>query len=90
VLELTPDLGKLYLPIAVSLLLGKSVKNKLRKIFLLSVLGFGSAFGLPMDPQEVEELLDAMNRPKAEVTIPDHDDNGDGKPNPLHVELPHA
>jgi hypothetical protein len=55
------------------------VKNKLRKLILLSVLVFSSAFGMPMDPQKLEELLDVMHRPKAEVTIPDYDESGDGK-----------
>lgn len=53
------------------------MKNKLRKLFLLSVLGYGAVFGVPMDPQEVEELLDAMNRPKNEITLEEHDDSGD-------------
>lgn len=54
------------------------MKDKVRKLFLLSILSFASAFGLPMDPQKIEELLDTMNRPKCEMTIPDYDDSGDG------------
>jgi hypothetical protein len=52
------------------------VKKQLRNVFLLSMLGFASIFGTPVDPVKIEELLDVMNRPKCEMTIPDEDDSG--------------
>jgi hypothetical protein len=51
----------------------------MRNVLLLSVLGFASIFGTPMDPVKIEELLHVMNRPKCEMTIPDEDDSGDEK-----------
>jgi hypothetical protein len=51
----------------------------MRNVLLLSVLGFASIFGTPMDPVKIEELLDVMNRPKCEMTIPHEDDSSDGK-----------
>lgn len=45
------------------------MKNKLRRLCLLFALGFGALAGVPMDPQEVEELLDTMNQTKIELVI---------------------
>jgi len=52
------------------------MKRKLGEILLLLVLGYNSLFGLPMDPQEIEELMDGMNQTQIEMVV-EHDDNGE-------------
>lgn len=52
------------------------MRNKLLKIFLLSVLAFGSILGIPINPKDVEDLLAGMNQAK-ERTIEEYDDSGD-------------
>ena len=52
------------------------MKNKLRQIFLLCVLAFGSIIGVPINPRDVEELLAGMNQAK-EKTIQESSDSGD-------------
>jgi hypothetical protein len=49
----------------------------LKAIFLVMLAG-ASYFGV--DPKEIEHLLHVMNETKAEFTIPDEDDSGDGGP----------
>jgi hypothetical protein len=50
------------------------VKHKLRRILLIAALGAGSLIGMPMDPGEIEELLDVMNQPTLEVVVEEEDD----------------
>jgi hypothetical protein len=51
-----------------------SVKNKLRKILLFAVLSAGSLMGVPMEPNQIEELLGLMNQPTLEVVLPEEND----------------
>jgi hypothetical protein len=51
-----------------------SVKHKLRKILLIATLGVGSFIGVPMTPEEIEELLYLMNQPKIEVVVEEEND----------------
>jgi hypothetical protein len=37
-------------------------KKSLRKFLLLAILEFGAVCGVPMRPQEIEDLLNVMNR----------------------------
>ena len=46
-----------------------SVKHKLRKILLITSLGIGSLLGVPMSPEEIEELLCQLSQPKIEVVV---------------------
>ena len=46
-----------------------SVKYKLRKILLITSLGIGSLLGVPMSPEEIEELLCQLSQPKIEVVV---------------------
>ncbi len=48
-----------------------SVKHKLRKILLVTSLGIGSLLGVPMSPEEIEELLCQLSQPKIEVVVED-------------------
>ena len=55
----------------------------LRRILRAGLLGFvlcaGSILGVPMRPEEIEQLMSCMTRPKVEVTV-DESEAGDGKP----------
>ena len=51
-----------------------SGKHKLRKILLIATLGVGSLMGVPMMPEEIEELLYLMNQPKIEVVVKEEND----------------
>lgn len=61
---------------AVPSVAGVLTKDKLRKIFLLLVLGTGSLMGVPMEPQRIDELMEAMNQTRVEVTIHKEDVQG--------------
>jgi len=52
-----------------------SVKHKLRKILLIATLGVGSLMGVPMTPEEIEELLYRMSQPKIEVVVQEENDD---------------
>ena len=54
-----------------------SLTGKLRKLILCLVLGGGSIMGVPMRPNEIEELMRAMNQPRVEITIREEDWKGD-------------
>ena len=51
-----------------------SVKHKFRKILLIATLGVGSLMGVPMTPEEIEELLYLMSQPKIEVSAKEEND----------------
>ena len=52
------------------------MRNRLIKLFLLCLLGLSSAFGVPMNPKDVEELQEGMSQAK-ENRLEDHGDSGD-------------
>ena len=52
-----------------------SLRDKLRKILLLSMLGFASFGGAPMDPEKIEELQRLMNQTRVEVVVTDQRDH---------------
>lgn len=65
------------------LLLGRtlmSIKRLLRTLLICLPLAAGSLAGVPMRPEQVEELMHNLNQPKVTVTIPDESENGDGAP----------
>ena len=41
-----------------------SVKEKIRKALLIGTIGLGLLTGWPMRPEEIENLMQQMNRPK--------------------------
>ena len=45
------------------------MKGRLREVLLYALLAFGAFTGARMDPKEIEELQDVMNRTRIEVTI---------------------
>jgi hypothetical protein len=48
-----------------------------RKLVVCFALGFGSVIGVPMRPEEIQELLRDMNVPRVETTVPKRDDEDD-------------
>ena len=40
------------------------MRKRFRKVLLCLVLGLGSQLGVPMRPDEIEELMRNMNEPK--------------------------
>ncbi|MGA8873157.1 MAG: hypothetical protein WA434_04930 [Candidatus Acidiferrales bacterium] len=59
------------------------IKNKCLRAFLMLPLAM-----LPMHAKDIEEILHVMNEAKAEFTIPDENNKGDGKWPPIEIELP--
>jgi hypothetical protein len=53
------------------------MKSKLRAILLCVALHIGVTFGVPMCPEEIQELMRRIQRPKIAHTLPDASDSGD-------------
>ncbi len=52
-----------------------SFKRRLRSLLLCLPLLFGAIGGMPMRPEEIEELMHTMNRQKVVATVEDEGDN---------------
>ncbi len=53
------------------------MKRTLRKLVLLGALGLGSLVGVPMRPEEIEELMRQMSVPKVARTVQDESEKPD-------------
>ncbi len=53
------------------------MKVRLSKLLVCLYLGFGSVMGMAMRPEEIAELMRAMNRTLVETTIPEAGDKDD-------------
>lgn len=53
-----------------------SIKRRLRTLLVCLPLILGSFAGVPMRPEEIEELMHSMNQQKVVVTIPEKNENG--------------
>jgi len=54
------------------------IKRKLRALFLGLILGMGSIAGMPMRPEEIEELMHSMNQTRiCQVIREEHNDAGE-------------
>jgi hypothetical protein len=53
-----------------------SIKHRLRTLVLCLPLLLGSIAGMPMRPEEIEELMHSANQQKIVVTIPEENENG--------------
>ena len=53
------------------------MKSRFRKILLLMALWIGSQMGLPMRPEEIEELMRTMNEPKIVRKFAEEEQQGD-------------
>ncbi len=54
-----------------------SIKHGLRALLLCLPLILGGFVGMPMRPEEIEDLMHSMNQQKIVVTIHDKSENGD-------------
>jgi hypothetical protein len=55
-----------------------TVAQRLRTLFVCAMLEFASLSGMPMRPEQIEELTRTMNRPKLAHVLPDESAKGDG------------
>ncbi len=54
-----------------------SLRSRLRTVFLLAVLELGAISGVPMPPEKIRSLMDAINRQKLAHMLPSEQRNGD-------------
>ena len=54
-----------------------SFKRRLGKVFFCAVLGVAAFGGAYMRPEEIEELMDTMNRPTIAHVLPEDRETGD-------------
>ena len=59
-----------------------SLKKRLRVVVVCAVLQLGVMVGVPMRPDEVEELMQQMNQPKMAHVLPTEDEDGDTSAGP--------
>ena len=60
------------------------MKHKLCKLLLSMTLLAGSLIGVPMRPEQIEELMQSMDQQEIAYTIPDESENGDDTIKNLH------
>jgi len=53
-----------------------SIKRRLRTLVLCLPLLLGSVAGVPMRPEDIENLTHSMNQQKIAVTIPEENERG--------------
>jgi hypothetical protein len=53
-----------------------SLRSRLRTVFLLAVLELGAVSGVPMPPEKIRALMDAINRQKLAHTLPSEQQDG--------------
>jgi hypothetical protein len=63
-----------------------SVKRRLRTLFCCGILQFGALFGVPMRPEQIQELMRSLNEAKVARTAPEEAHRGD-KSRPSHPTL---
>jgi hypothetical protein len=54
-----------------------SLRSRVRTVFLLAVLELGAISGVPMPPEKIRALMDAVNRQKLAHTLPSDEHTGD-------------
>ena len=54
-----------------------SIKQRFRGLFICLVLCAALSMGAPMRPDEIEELMSALNQPKIAHTLREESDDGD-------------
>jgi hypothetical protein len=54
-----------------------SLKLKLRMLLLYLPLLAGSLSGVPMRPEDMDQVMGALNQERIEYVIPDDSENGD-------------
>ena len=61
-----------------------SLKHRLRTLFACALLEAGALAGVPMRPEQIRELMHAMNVPALAHVIPSEDDEGDKPSSDAH------
>ncbi len=56
------------------------MRKRLRVVFVCTFLQFGALMGVPMRPQEIQELMQVMNVPKIAHVLPSEECDGDDPP----------
>jgi len=54
------------------------MKHRLRTLLMCLPLLIGSVIGVPMRPEQIEELLQSTKQQKVADIVPDESENGDG------------
>jgi hypothetical protein len=54
--------------------------ERLRTLACCGILQLGTLVGVPMRPEQVQDLMRTLNQPKLAQTDPDERSNGDGRP----------
>jgi len=54
-----------------------SIKRKLRMLLLYLPLLAGSMSGVPMRPEDMDQIMETMNQERIEYVIPDDSENDD-------------
>jgi hypothetical protein len=54
-----------------------SIKLKLRMLLFYLPLLAGSLSGVPMRPEDMDQIMEALNQERIEYVIPDDSENGD-------------
>jgi hypothetical protein len=55
-----------------------SYKQRLRTLACCAILQVAATIGVPMRPEQVQDLMRTLNEPKVARTNPDDQDRGDG------------
>jgi hypothetical protein len=55
-----------------------SLARRLRTVACCAVLEVGTLLGIPMRPEQIQDLMRAMNVPKIAETNPEESHSGDG------------
>jgi len=55
-----------------------SIIRRLRTVACCAILEIGTLMGVPMRPEQIQDLMRAMNVPKLAQTNPDESTTGDG------------
>jgi hypothetical protein len=53
-----------------------SLKHRLRTLLFCAVLELGALAGIPMRPEQIRDLMHALNQPTIAQTNPDRTDDG--------------
>lgn len=56
-----------------------SIIRRLRTVACCAILEIGTLMGVPMRPEQIQDLMRAMNVPKVAQTNPDESDTGNGQ-----------
>ena len=54
-----------------------SIKHKLRMLLFYLPLLAGSLIGVPMRPEDMDQIMETLNQERIEYVIPDDSENGD-------------